>query len=67
MDRLHRAVAALVDRAARASEPAAKTFSAIRSLARRADTNPSRTALPTSFLPARAAAPPPRLTEPWFC
>ena len=36
-------------------------------LARRADPNPGRSTHPTSFPPARAVAPPPRLTEPWFC
>lgn len=67
MDRLQQEVAARVDQAARSSEPATKTFSAIRELARRADPDPGRSTDPTSFLPARAAAPPPRLTEPWFC
>ena len=66
MDRLHAHVAEIVREAATSSEPADATFPHIRAAALAAAGRPVVPA-PTRFLPARAAAAPPRLTEPWFC
>ncbi len=66
MDRLHRDVTALVERAAHAGENAADTFQAIREAAFAA----AGEALPRPALAGQATALParsPRLTEPWFC
>jgi len=64
MDRLQLEVAEIVADAARNERPASTTYGAIRDATRASGGHgPS----PTRFLPARATARPPRLTEPWFC
>lgn len=64
MDRLQLEVAQIVADAAREGRPASTTYGSIREATRAAS---GQVARPTRFLPARAAARPPRLTEPWFC
>jgi radical SAM superfamily enzyme YgiQ (UPF0313 family) len=64
MDRLQKEVAIIVADAAREGREASTTYGAIRDAARAAD---GQVAAPTRFLPARASARPPRLSEPWFC
>lgn len=64
MDRLQMQVAEIVAEAARNGQDASTTYGAIRDAARASD---GRAPAPTRFLPARATARPPRLTEPWFC
>lgn len=64
MDELHAAVAALVEQATRQRWPATETLAALRALAeplagRRPGGRPARVAV--------RRAPPPRLTESWFC
>lgn len=66
MDRLHARVSEIVRDAATSSAPAARTFTHIGAAALAAAGRPAVPA-PTRFLPARATAAPPRLTEPWFC
>jgi radical SAM superfamily enzyme YgiQ (UPF0313 family) len=65
MDRLHRAVSALLEEAARTEEDPAVTFSRLRDLAEtmagRASENGRRREVATR------RRQPPRLTEPWFC
>ena len=63
MDRLHREVSAIVQDAARTDEQADRTFRRVRDAAFTAAGSVS----PTRVAPARVTAPPPRLTEPWFC
>jgi len=63
MDRLHREVSAIVQDGARTDEKADRTFLRIREAAFAASGSVS----PTRVVPARVSAPPPRLTEPWFC
>ena len=63
MDALQTTVAEIVGDAARRGEPARTTFDRVRQAAY----GVAGTALPTRFPPARAVAPTPRLTEPWFC
>jgi radical SAM superfamily enzyme YgiQ (UPF0313 family) len=64
MDTLQLEVAKIVADAARDGTPASTTYGSIRE-ATLASGGPA--AAPTRFLPARATARPPRLTEPWFC
>jgi radical SAM superfamily enzyme YgiQ (UPF0313 family) len=64
MDRLQIEVAKIVADAAREGDPASATYGSIRDAARASG---GHAAAPTRFLPARASARPPRLTEPWFC
>jgi hypothetical protein len=63
MDRLHEEVSAIVREATRSNEDVAQTFDRVRDAAYAAARRPA----PTRTLPARESAPPPRLTEPWFC
>ncbi|HKQ62882.1 MAG TPA: CUAEP/CCAEP-tail radical SAM protein [Candidatus Polarisedimenticolaceae bacterium] len=63
MDSLQREVSSLVQQAALRSEDAYVTFARIADAAWLA-ADPAR---PTRHLPARTAAEPPRLSEPWFC
>jgi radical SAM superfamily enzyme YgiQ (UPF0313 family) len=63
MDRLHGEVSAIVQDAARTDEEADRTFRRVRDAAFTAAGRIS----PTRTAPARTSAPPPRLTEPWFC
>lgn len=65
MDALARAVAALVEDAARRHEEPARTFAAVRALAREAGGR-SRRRVPRVPVPP-LPGPAPRLTEPWFC
>ena len=64
MDELQRDVAGVVAAATRTGEAASRTFERIRgaALAVAGDVT-----IRAAFLPARAVADPPRLTEPWFC
>jgi len=64
MDRLQAKVSEIVAEAARAGRDASATYGSIRAAAGASAGNDPA---PTRFLPARAAARPPRLTEPWFC
>jgi radical SAM superfamily enzyme YgiQ (UPF0313 family) len=64
MDELHAAVAALVEQAARQRWPATATLAAIRALAESLAGHRSRD---RSGGVAVRRAPPPRLTETWFC
>jgi radical SAM superfamily enzyme YgiQ (UPF0313 family) len=64
MDALQQEVARIVEHAALESEDDGVTLIRIR---RATDGSAERSPEPSSFLPARAHAAPPRLTEPWFC
>jgi radical SAM superfamily enzyme YgiQ (UPF0313 family) len=64
MDRLQEKVTAIVRQAALTEESAVSTFARIRDAAFSAAGRPAPTR-PT--LPSRVVAPPPRMTEPWFC
>jgi radical SAM superfamily enzyme YgiQ (UPF0313 family) len=66
MDGLQRSVARIVHDAARDEQDPLTTFEAVRRHAHATAGRPGAPA-PTRGLPSRAAAPPPRLTEPWFC
>lgn len=66
MDRLHERVTNVVRAAAASEEPASATFARIAAAAAD-EAGVAGSAVPTRFLPARASAAPPRLTEPWFC
>ncbi|MBI2468638.1 MAG: radical SAM protein [Candidatus Rokubacteria bacterium] len=65
MDRLHEAVAALVEQAAEAGEDTAVTFDRVRALADAAAGAGPRASVAARLAPDRLR--PPRLTEPWFC
>lgn len=64
MDGLHRDLSALVERATRAGWPTARTFAALKTLAFDAAGRP---ATPPGPAISVSGAPPPRLTESWFC
>jgi radical SAM superfamily enzyme YgiQ (UPF0313 family) len=66
LDRLQLEIAAIAERAARTGEDARRTFERIRGFAHETADTPAGLR-PTTMLPARRVAPPPRLTEPWFC
>jgi len=66
LDRLQLEIAAIAERAARTGEDARRTFERIRESAHETAGTPTGIR-PTTMLPSRLVAPPPRLTEPWFC
>jgi hypothetical protein len=65
MDRLHKEVAAVVEKAAKAGEPAARTFHRIQASAYAAAGRAHPPARWAASRPRRMR--PPRLTEDWFC
>ena len=64
LDRLQEAVSAVVERAARAGESAARTFERIVARVEEVGGRPLRV---DAGAARRSGAPVPRLTEPWFC
>ena len=66
MDRLYERVTDILRNDAATGTAASATFTRIDAAAQAAR-GFAISAAPTRFLPARAAAAPPRLTEPWFC
>ena len=65
MDRLHRAVSALLEEAARTEEDPAVTFFRLRDLAETMAGRASKNGRTREVATRRRR--PPRLTEPWFC